>query len=89
MLMKRMRDVRVHVQARLINEMEKIQYVAHLHGVQIVGRIPTYMRQVTLKKAEASKLKIGSKSEKISRYVKFQMQIVAPKTTANQFYKVQ
>ena len=64
-----MRDVRVHVQARLINEMEKIQYVAHLHGVQIVGRIPTYMRQVTLKKAEASKLKIGSKSEKISRYV--------------------
>ena len=51
MLMNRMRDVRVHVQARLINEMEKIQYVAHLHGVQIVGRIPTYMRQVTLKKS--------------------------------------
>ena len=64
MLMNRMKDVRVHLQARLINEREKIQYVAHLHGVQIVGKIPQYMRQVSLKKAQASKFKTGHKSEK-------------------------
>ena len=69
MLMNRMKDVRVHLQARLINEREKIQYVAHQQGVQIVGKIPQYMRQVTLKKAKPSQYKTGHKSEKIHRYV--------------------
>jgi hypothetical protein len=67
MLMNRMKDVQVNLQARLINEHEKIQYVCNLHGVQIVGKIPPYMRQVTLKRAQPSKIQMGSKSEKVSR----------------------
>ena len=67
MLMNRMKDVQVHLQARLINEHEKIQYVANLHGVQVVGKIPPYMRQVALKRAQPSKIQMGSKSEKVSR----------------------
>ena len=67
MLMNRMKDVQVNLQARLVNENDKIQYVTNLHGVQIVGKIPQSMRQVTLKKAQLSKIQTGFKSDKVSR----------------------
>jgi hypothetical protein len=70
MILNRMRDVNIQFQARLINDKNKISYVAHLNGVQINGHLPSYMSHIKLKRADKSIIQAGIKSDKVQRYRK-------------------
>lgn len=65
MLMNRMNGIRVQLQARLIDDSADIQYVSHLKGVQIVGQIPSYMKNVVLTRADVSNVQAGLQGEKV------------------------
>lgn len=67
MLMNRMNGIRVQLQARLIDDSAPIQYVSHLKGVQIVGQIPSYMKNIVLTRADVSKVQAGLQGEKVRR----------------------
>ena len=65
MVLNRMAGIRVRLQARMIDETAEIQYISNVKGVQIIGELPSYMKQVTLKKAEVSRVQTGPHSEKV------------------------
>ena len=67
LMMNRMSGVRVQLQARMIDDAAPIQYVSHVNGVQIVGDLPSFMRHVTLKRADISKVQSGHRCEKVNR----------------------
>ena len=70
MILNRMNGIRVQFQARLVNANAKIQYVAHLNGVQIIGKLPNFMSHVKLKPPQVSRVQAGLQGEKVQRYKK-------------------
>ena len=70
MILNRMNGIRVQFQARLVNAKAKIQYVAHLNGVQVVGKLPNFMSGIKLKSNPVSRIQAGLNGEKVQRYKK-------------------
>lgn len=70
MLLNRMNGVKVQFQARLINPQARVQYVAHLKGVQMVGKIPVFMSHIKIRNQKPSTVQAGLNGEKCQRYKK-------------------
>ena len=70
MILNRMNGIRVQFQGRLVNAKNKIQYVAHLNGVQVVGKLPNFMSGIKLKSNPVSRIQAGLQGEKVQRYKK-------------------
>ena len=70
MILNRMNGIRVQFQGRLVNAKNKIQYVAHLNGVQVVGKLPNFMSGIKLKSNPVSRIQAGLNGEKVQRYKK-------------------
>jgi len=70
MLMNRMNGIKVQFQARLVDPKARIQYVAHLRGVQIVGKMPPFMSHIKIRNAKPSTVQAGLNGEKCQRYKK-------------------
>jgi len=68
MILNRMNGIRVQFQGRLVNAKNKIQYVAHLNGVQVVGKLPNFMSGIKLKSNPVSRIQAGLNGEKVQRY---------------------
>ena len=65
-----MNGVRIQFQARLIDAQARIQYVAHLKGVQIVGKVPAFMNHIKIYNQKPSTVQAGLNGEKCQRYRK-------------------
>ena len=65
-----MNGVRIQFQARLIDAQARIQYVAHLKGVQIVGKVPPFMNNIKIYNQKPSTVQAGLNGEKCQRYRK-------------------